>query len=365
MKSNLSKAVKCFMFFIVILLALQEDGFSTTQKMDDSYIKGVKARVIDIVSEEKDYQLVELAIMEGDYANKKLKAEFYSTYEFYGITLKKNDYVLLTLTFDQNQNFQKATITNIVRDKYIFYLFLGYSLLLFVIGGFKGIRAILSLVFSYLIIIKVLFPLIVKGYEPVYTTIFIGSGITVVSLLLIGGFNRKTLSAILGTLFGLVVAAVIAVEVGEASHITGVVDDEFYLLSYLPLESSFSYQGLLFSGIIIGSLGAVMDVSMSIASAINELMENSYNMNPLKLISAGMNVGRDAIGTMTNTLVLAYMGGSIYMMLVLVAENTSLVKLFNSEAIATEILRSMAGSIGLILTVPFTAIISGVLIRRK
>ena len=182
---------------------------------------------------------------------------------------------------------------------------------------------------------------------------------------MIGGFNKKTVSAILGTLFGLIVAAMIAIEVGGLSHITGVVDDEFYLLGFLPLKSSFSYQGLLFSGIIIGSLGAVMDVSMSIASAINELTEHSYNMSPLKLIAAGMNVGKDAIGTMTNTLILAYMGGSIYMMLVLTAENATLAELINSEAIATEILRSMAGSIGIILTVPFTAAISGLLIRRK
>ncbi len=365
MKNCFTKCIKYFTVFIIILLVFQESGFSANLGTEAIKVKGIRARVTDIISEKKDCQLVELTITEGDYINKKVKAEFYPTYRFYGITLKKNDSVFLNLTLDQNKAVQNITITNIVRDKFMIYLFAGYALLLLIIGGFKGLRAILSLVVSYLVIIKILFPLIIRGYNPILVTIVISSGITVLVLILIGGFNMKTTSAILGTLCGLIVAAVIAIEFGSLSHITGVMDDEFYLLSYLPLNSSFSYQGLLFSGIIIGSLGAVMDVSMSIASAINELNENSHNMNTFKLIAAGMNVGRDAIGTMTNTLILAYMGGSIYTMIILVAENTSLIQLINTEAIASEILRSMAGSIGLIITVPVTAIISGLLICRK
>lgn len=365
MEKHTVKFMKTFLIYTIILFIVNSYCFSEAQVREVSRIKGVRAKITDVVSEKKDYKLVELTIEEGDYINKKFNAEFYSTYNFYGITLKKNDEVFVSLNLDLNKNVTGVTITNVARDKYMIYLFLGYMFLLFIIGGFKGLRAVISMIISYLVIIKVLIPLIINGYNPVYITLVISSVITVFTLILIGGFNMKTASAILGTLCGLTVAAIIAVKIGSFSHITGVVDDEFYLLNFLPLNSSFSYKGLLFSGIIIGSLGAVMDVSMSIASTINELRLNSYNMNTFKLIAAGMNVGRDAIGTMTNTLILAYVGGSIYMMMVLVAQNTSLIQLINQEAIASEILRSMAGSIGLIITVPVTALMAGLMMCRK
>ncbi|WP_312815479.1 YibE/F family protein [Sedimentibacter sp.] len=363
MKKYVNRCIKYILIFTVILFILQYNGFSTTKESaGEIKIKGIRAKVTEVISESKDSQLLELIIIEGDYINHKLKAEFYPVFNFYGITLSENDEVFLNITIDENKVLKNVTVTNVARDRYMLYLFAGYVLLLFIIGGFKGLRAVISLILSYLIIIKLLFPLIIKGYTPVYATVLICSIITVFTLVLIGGFNRKTLSAILGTFCGLVIAAVLAVKVGDMAHITGVIDDEFYLLKYLPLNSSFSYQGLLFSGMIISSLGAVMDVSMSISSSINELKEHSYNLNTLKLISAGMNVGRDAIGTMTNTLILAYIGGSIYMMLIIIAEDVSLIHFINSEAVATEILRSMAGSIGIIVTVPVTAIISGLLI---
>lgn len=363
MKKYVNRWIKYLLIFMVILFALQYNGFSATEKsVDEIKLKEVRAKVTKVISENKDQQLLELVIMEGDYINHKLKAEFYPVFNFYGITLSENDEVFLNITIDENKALKSVTVTNVGRDRYMLYLFAAYVLLLFIIGGFKGLRAVISLVLSYLIIIKVLFPLIIKGYAPVDATLLICSIVTVLTLILIGGFNKKTLAAILGTLFGLMIAAVLAVKVGDMAHITGNIDDEFYLLKYLPVNSSFSYQGLLFSGMIISSLGAVMDVSMSISSSINELKEHSHNMDTFKLISAGMNVGRDAIGTMTNTLILAYIGSSIYMMLIIITEDVSLIHFINSEAVATEILRSMAGSIGIIITVPITAIISGLLI---
>nr|WP_229248845.1 YibE/F family protein [Desulfosporosinus sp. SRJS8] len=185
--------------------------------------------------------------------------------------------------------------------------------------------------------------------------------ITVFTLFLIGGWNKKTFSAIIGTLCGLSIAAYLSVLIGDLSHLTGVVDEEFYLLGFLPQDLDFSYQGLLFAGIIIGSLGAVMDVSMSIASAVNELEESSSRIGPFQLIKAGMSVGKDTIGTMANTLILAYAEGSLYLLFLLAAENISLYQLINSESIASEILRSMAGSIGLVIAVPVTAIVAGML----
>ncbi len=352
-----------FLIMIILIVILQSSILSTSAA--STKIKGLRAKVTNIIYEKDDYQCVELTILEGDYKNKKFKTDFYSTYNYYGITLTKNDEVFVSITINENRTVENITITNIARDKYMLYIFLIFIILLLLIGGFKGLRSLLSLALTYFVIIKVLLPLIILGFNPVYVTLLLCSLITVFSLILIGGFNSKTLSSILGTLCGLITAAYLAIIFGYLSHITGVLDDEFYLLQYLPQNTTFNYQGLLFSGIIIGSLGAVMDVSMSIASTIAELKSHSINISPLKLIKAGMNVGKDAIGTMTNTLILAYAGGSINMLILMVAENKSIYNLINQEVIASEIIRSMAGSIGLLITVPLTAIFSGFLTCKK
>lgn len=331
--------------------------------------KLIRAKVTGLNLEQRQdkgnaVQSVELTILEGNYKQQKFAADFQAAGIFYGITLRENDEVFVTLTLDSAGNVQEVNITEIARDKYMTYLLLGFIGLLILIGGSKGVRAVLALLATYFVIIKVLLPLILQGYNPVYITVGLCSIITLITLLLVGGYNKKTFAAVVGTLCGLGAAAYLAVLVGSLSHLTGAVDEDFYLLEYLPPGTLFSYQGLLFAGIIIGSLGAVMDVSMSIASAVNELSEKSYRISSLQLIKAGLNVGRDTIGTMANTLILAYAGGSIYLLLLLAAENVSLYQLINRESIASEILRSMAGSIGLVLTVPVTALVAGLLSRE-
>nr|WP_312578749.1 YibE/F family protein [Sedimentibacter sp.] len=360
---NQLKYVIFFLVMLVVVLALQSTALKTNAESLE--IKRVRAKVTDVIYKKEDHQCVELIILEGIYKNKKFKVDFYSTFNFYGITLRESDEVFVTISLDEGKEVKSITITNIARDKYMLYLFLAFTTILLLIGGFRGFRSIISLIITYFMIIKILLPLIIQGYNPIYITLILCSINTVISLILIGGFNIKTFSSILGTLCGLIASAYLAIIFGSLSHITGIVGDEFYLMQYLPLKSSFSYQGLLFSGIIIGSLGAVMDVSMSIASVINELKEHSHNISPFKLIKAGMNVGKDTIGTMTNTLILAYAGGAIDMLIIAVAENNSMYNLINQEVIATEILRTMAGSIGLLITVPLTAVFSGLLIYKK
>jgi len=142
------------------------------------------------------------------------------------------------------------------------------------------------------------------------------------------------------------------------AKLTGFGDDESQMLMYIPQNVTFDFRGLLFAGILIGTMGATMDVGMSIASAMHEIKENSPNIKTSALFRAGMNVGRDAMATMSNTLILAYAGGSLHMMLLLMAYQTPFTHIINWDMIASEILRSLAGSIGIIFAIPITALAS-------
>lgn len=151
---------------------------------------------------------------------------------------------------------------------------------------------------------------------------------------------------------------------GSATQLTGFSDEEMQALLFIPQQISYDYRGILFSGMIIGALGAVMDVGMSIASAIEEIKLANPGLGTLALIRAGMNVGRDIMGTMANTLILAYTGGAIPLMLVFMAYQTPLIRIINLDLIATEVVRALTGSIGLIVAVPITSLAAGILFGK-
>ena len=147
-------------------------------------------------------------------------------------------------------------------------------------------------------------------------------------------------------------------------NLTGFIDEDYVFLNYLELDKPIDLVAIIWSGILIGSLGAVMDVAMSIASAMNELAENMDKKTFSRLLRSGMNIGRDAIGTMTNTLILAYVGGSLATVLLLIAYNRNLLYLFSLEMIVVEVLQAIVGSMGILFAVPVTAIFSAYIFTR-
>ncbi|MFZ7134363.1 MAG: YibE/F family protein, partial [Eubacteriales bacterium] len=217
---------------------------------------------------------------------------------------------------------------------------------------------------TILAIFKILIPFILKGWDPVILSVGICILIITISLIIISGFTKKTTSAIIGTVGGVVVAGVIALIVGTLCKLTGLGNEESQMLMYIPQGTILDFRGLLFAGIIIGAMGATMDVGMSIASAMHEIKENSPDIKSKDLIKAGMNVGRDMMATMANTLILAYTGGSIQLILVFMAYNTSFSTVINWDMIASEILRAISGSIGIIFTIPITALVAGFIEER-
>lgn len=240
-----------------------------------------------------------------------------------------------------------------------------FLLTIILIGKWKGISTIIALIITTLSILEVFIPAVLNGYNIYLLTIIICSFIIIASLLLINGYNKKTLCAIIGNISGIIICGIIAIIMEKTLHITGILSEDHVYLSLLNSSKPINMPAMIWSGIVIGSLGAIMDVAMSIASSMNELNEKMKNKSFKSMFISGMNIGKDAIGTMTNTLILAYIGCSMATVLLLFSYNRDLLYLFNIEMISAEVLQSIIGSIGILAAVPVTTLFSAWVFNRK
>ncbi len=239
-----------------------------------------------------------------------------------------------------------------------------FLLLVVVIGRWKGVATVIALLITFAALFCVYIPAILTGRNVYASTIVVSLFVILSSLALLGGLNRKTLCAVAGNTGGVAVAGVLALIVNSALKITGILDTEYTFLMMLSGDVSIDLRGVVWGGILIGSLGAIMDVSMSITSAMYELsFEVGGPGGTKRMIAAGMNIGRDAIGTMTNTLILAYLGGSMAVVLLFTAYNRNPLMMLNFEMIVVEVVQAIVGSIGILFSVPITVLLAAWLFR--
>ena len=240
-----------------------------------------------------------------------------------------------------------------------------FTLCLLFFGGKKGFNTILSLGFTCGAIFAVFIPSILSGAN-IYLMAFLVCAYTIaMTLLLVIGFNKKALCAALGCGGGIVVAGIITVIMDRVLLLTGIVDDYSLHLVNLPLETPLNLKAIIFAGIIIGAMGAVMDVAMSISSSLWELREKAPAIKFEALFRSGINIGRDIMGSMANTLILAYIGSSLSVVLLISVYSDSLFSLFNSEMITVEILAALAGSFGILFAMPLTALFCAMFYLRR
>ena len=239
-----------------------------------------------------------------------------------------------------------------------------FAVVLCLVGGRKGFRSLISLIVTCAGLAFIFIPMVLRGASPIGASLLICTLVTLVTLLVISGFNVKTVSSLIGIVVGLLIAGLLSVIFQSAMHLTGLVDNEAIRLTTMPGMEGLSMNGLMFAAILIGSLGACMDTAVSLASALEELHAKS-GLHGVEMVKSGMKIGRDTMGTMTNTLVLAYVGGSLHLVLLLAMDLSQLGYLISWEILSTEVLRAMAGSIGLIAICPATAIVCALLYRRK
>lgn len=362
---------KILVVLVVFILICSINIYAESEITEESYVEMETAIVLEvsdvIIDDEsiEEYQNVKLKITSGKHKNEIFDVENYLTSNIaFNIFVEEGEKVIVSIE-ETEDGYIDVYISDNMRQHYILYLTIIYILLIIIIGKKKGLKSVITLTITVLAIMKVLLPMILKGFNPIPITIIISVGITIITLFIVGGINGKSISAVIGTSGGVVIAGLLAYYIGSKVKLTGLNSEEAMMLMYIPQEISFDFRSLLFCGIILGSLGAIMDVGMSISSSIDEINNANSNMTRQSLFLSGMNVGKDIMGTMTNTLILAYTGSTIPMLLLFMAYETSMVKIMNLDIIATEIIRSLSGSIGLVLTIPLTAFSASVLIKRN
>ena len=229
--------------------------------------------------------------------------------------------------------------------------------LLIVFGHIQGINTILSLTFTCVSVFYVLIPAILAGKNIYFWAICVAVFITAMTLLIVYGTSKKALCAAMGCLAGTAVSGGIASVTGYIMNLTGVLNDESLYLLYLNPENPINLKAITFAAILIGAIGAIMDVAISLSSALYEVKEKAPDTPANEIFRSGLTIGRDMMGTMANTLVLAYIGSSLSLVLLLIAYRTSWLGLFNRELIVAEILQTLSGSIGILFTIPLTSLI--------
>lgn len=287
---------------------------------------------------------------------------FYSA--LYNVDVAKGDKVSVRIDTTDVGEYQ-VSIYNYNRIPLMIGLVLVFFAVLVVFGGKQGLKAFIGLAYTVIVIVFVLLPLVLKGFDSIPLTIAIVFITSAVCFLLIGGVQKKTVAAAIGSLAGVLIAAILAEAAAQIGGVTTFQMDEAEALLLVKSTNPIKLRGLFISGILIAAMGAVMDIAMSISSAISEIHEANSKLSFSDLFKAGMNIGRDAMGTMANTLVLAYVGGALNMMVLIYSYGVSFNQLMNTDFVAIEMIRAIAGSIGIIGTVPCVAAVAGYLYSKK
>ncbi|MDZ5252259.1 YibE/F family protein [Clostridium sp. LIBA-8841] len=315
----------------------------------DKYIEGI----------ELGYQNIVIEILEGPEKGKEYEI-VNNISRVYNMPVKEDTKVILGF-FYEGEEIKDIAVYSYKRSNIIFLLGLLFVIVIIGVGGFKGVKSLVSLFFTCVCIIFLMIPLMLRGVNPIAAAIFSSFISIVVTLTLVSGVNKKTFTAILGTLIGIIISGGIAISFGNIAKLSGISMAEAESMMYIAENTSLNIHGIMFAAILIASLGAVMDVAMSISSSIFEINQVNSGLTKKGLFKSGMNIGKDIIGTMANTLILAFAGGSLNTIIMLYASNMSKNQMLNLDVLCIEIIQGLSGSIGIILTVPITAFIASYL----
>ena len=359
-------AVAGILFFI---LFFSFRGIQKTELMENGGRTFEKAEVLEVMQDNETEsgnfvgnQIIELKLLSGEFKGSMVEATSSSSYLF-GAHCEKGMKVVAIV--NESNGELVASVYSQNRGPVLWILIGIFIAVVFLIGGKKGLASIGGLLFTMLCIFLLFLPMIYKGISPIFAAIVVVVLTTVVTMILIDGVSRKSVTAILGTILGVVVAAVFALLFGKAAGISGYNVSDIEELVYLAEKTDIRIGELLFAGILIAALGAVMDVGMSIASTLNELQEKKEIMSVKELFASGMNVGRDMMGTMSNTLILAFTGGSLNTLVFIYAYDYPYLQIINMYSIGIELMQGLSASMGVVLTVPFTSLIGAWLLGKR
>lgn len=301
-------------------------------------------------------QLLIVEVTSGRYKEETLQVYNYVG-PLYGVPVQEGDRVIMTVsTYEDGSH--TATVFEYDRRGSLAFAVLLFLLVAVLVGGKTGAKSLVGLAITLACLFWILLPLLMKGLPTLPAVFLLCAYIAVVSLTLLGGVRRKTVCAMLGAIAGTGLAMLFGMFVQSISRIDGLrLSDVEPLLQLRQQGIPIGLTGLLTGGIVISALGAVMDVTMGMASSLWEIHTANPALGKKELFRSGMNVGRDMVGTMTNTLILAFLGSSFTLILYLYSMDLSPNQLFSSAFFATEVISGISSSIGVILSIPITALI--------
>ena len=357
------------------LYGYAHSGTAEEQQRGEAYVEYETGRVLEILSDScepdaeadgayRGDQSLLVAVTSGQYRGQTLLTSN-AVGPLYGEPAASGDHVTLLISTyaDGSHN---ATVYEHDRSIAIGLILAAFLLVTVLVGGKTGAKSILGLAMTVAVLVLLLIPLLLKGWPTVWTVFLLCSYIAVVCFVILGGVNRKILCACLGTIAGMALATVFGLGAQALAHVNGLrISDVEPLLQLRQTGTPIGLRGLLVGGIIISSLGAVMDVAMSISSALSELKAVNPEMTLGELWKSGRNIGRDMVGTMTNTLILAFLGNGFTLMIFLYSLDLPWRELMSSSYLALEVVSGVSSAIGVILAVPVTTIIGALLLSRK
>lgn len=343
----------------------------------DELIEYEKASVKEILKEELEVdktadgaytgrQELAVTVKSGRYKGEDMVVYNYCG-PLYGVPIAKNDSVTLTIKTHVDGE-HSATVYEFNRIPILAAFILLFFVTVLIIGGRTGLKSMAGLIFTVFCLFTILIPLLLKGAPTIPTTFLTCAYIALVCFTILGGVRLKTISAFLGTVSGAFLAMVFGIAVQHIAKIDGLrLEDAEPLLQLKYAEESIGLglRGLLVASIIICALGAVMDVAMSISSSLEEIHIANPSLSRNDLFRSGMNIGRDMVGTMTNTLILAFLGSEFTLIIFLYSRGLTFYHLFSTAFVALETISGLSSSIGMILAIPLTAFISSSLISKK
>jgi len=309
------------------------------------------------------YQDVTIEILNGKYAGQKFDIRN-GVSRVYNIKVKPGMEVVAGIYTDQGEITQVAIYSH-KRSHIIYSLIAIFCIVMILVGRFKGLKSLVALFFTGVTVIFLMIPLIFRGMSPILAAVLTAILATTAMMILIGDSKKKIYSAAIGAVLGVVAAGLISYIAGQLAHLSGITMENAESIMYIAENSSMKVEGLMFASILIASLGAIMDMAMTIASSVFEIHSANPNQSEKQLFQAGMNVGRDVIGTMANTLILAFAGSSLTLLILLIASKMPYAQVSNLDVINTELIQGLSGSIGIILTVPITSFITAILIKKE
>lgn len=347
--------------FLTILSLFSFAQITSAQEMVLDEVQVLKARVVGVVSQEKRevphtdvesvYQTIIAEILEGDMKGQQV------TIENDFLVLEKGDRFFLRHTIDSLDGRETYVVQDVDRQGVIWFFVALFVVVVIIFSGKQGIRSIISLAGSFFVILYILVPSLLQGYPPVLTSIVIAAIILFLAIFLTHGFNRESSAAFLGTVIAVSLTGILAYVGVTLASLSGFTSDEAVYLNF-NTRGALDFAGLLLGGIMIGVLGVLDDIAVTQAAVVSELYASAPHLSRKEIYKKALRVGREHVGALVNTLALAYTGASLPLLLLFSTSQASASTLINQEIFASEIIRTVVGSIGLILTVPITTLLA-------